>query len=215
MPGRRSWLLFLLLAGLVLVTRAPMAPGRILTFDDVKLAYSIGHFDVGVSQPQPSGYPLFVVEMRLLHMLHISRAEHILLTLGFPASVAALALLAPALTLDIFRFCFRGWYYRGTSTVGWRAAADEMVAGINNGLDLASREAVQRTLDIDDLEQGAAPLRVNVPEGSRIVWLLNPRTKFYGLVQQAFAPSAARPLYVTDLPPGSGSRPLGEYVLTW
>src|SRR5690348_6828102 len=71
-----------------------MAPGQLLTFDDVNLAYSIGHFDVRVSQPQPPGYPLFVMEMRLLHWLRFRRPEHILLALGIAGSIAALVLLA-------------------------------------------------------------------------------------------------------------------------
>jgi hypothetical protein len=62
---------------------------------------------------------------------------------------------------------------------------------------------------------GPVPLRVAVPAGARIVWLLNPRTEFYGLVQQAFAPTAADPVYSTDLPRASGSRRIGEYELAW
>ena len=146
-----------------------MSPGQLLTFDDVNLAYSIGHFDVRVSQPQPPGYPRFVLEMRLLQWLHIRRAEHILLTLGVAASIAALALLM---------------------------RLGNLMFGGEAGFYAASQEA---------FEQGAAPLRMSVPEGSRIVWLLNPRTEFYHLVQRAFAPAAAGPVYVTDLPPGSGS----------
>jgi hypothetical protein len=67
----------------------------------------------------------------------------------------------------------------------------------------------------ESFSHGAAPLRVAVPAGSRIVWLLNPRTEFYALVQQAFAPSAADPVYFTDLPQQSGSRVVGEYELAW
>ena len=77
----------------MLATRLPLAPGQLLTFDDVNLAYSIGHFDVRASQPQPPGYPLFVMEMRLLYWLRFRRPEHILLALGMAGSIAALALL--------------------------------------------------------------------------------------------------------------------------
>lgn len=93
MPLRHPWVLLLVLSALVLATRLPMAPRQLLTFDDVNLAYSIGHFDVRVSQPQPPGYPLFVMEMRLLYWLHFRRAENILLALGIAGSIAALALL--------------------------------------------------------------------------------------------------------------------------
>ena len=63
------------------------------TFDDVNLTYSIGHFDIRMSQPHPPGYPLFVVEMRVLSWLHFRRAESILLTLALLGSVAALLLV--------------------------------------------------------------------------------------------------------------------------
>jgi hypothetical protein len=90
---RQTWLLILLFSALVLATRLPMAPGQLLTFDDVNLAYSVGHFDVRVSQPQPPGYPLFVMEMRVLYLLRFRHAEHILLALGVVGSVAALTIL--------------------------------------------------------------------------------------------------------------------------
>jgi hypothetical protein len=81
------------LSALVLTMRLPMAPGLLLTFDDVNLEYSIGHFDVCTSQPQLPGYPLFVMEMRLLYWLNVQRVEHIMLDLGIAGSIGALALL--------------------------------------------------------------------------------------------------------------------------
>jgi hypothetical protein len=92
-PVRNCWFPLLMLTVLALVTRLPMAPGQLLTFDDVNLAYSVGHFDIRLSQPQPPGYPLFVLEMRLLYWLRFRSAEHILLTLGIAGSIAALWLL--------------------------------------------------------------------------------------------------------------------------
>jgi thiol-disulfide isomerase/thioredoxin len=47
----------------------------LFTFDDVNLAYSVGHFDIRMSQPHPPGYPLFVMEMRVLSWLRFRRAE--------------------------------------------------------------------------------------------------------------------------------------------
>lgn len=90
---RRPWLIFLLFASLIIASRWPLAPGQLFTFDDVNLSYSIGHFDVRISQPHPPGYPLFVVEMRVLHWLHIRRAESILLVLALTGSVAVLLLM--------------------------------------------------------------------------------------------------------------------------
>ena len=89
----RPWLICGLFGLLVLITRYPHAPGQLFTFDDVNLAYSVGHFDIRISQPQPPGYPLFVLEMRVLHWLGFRRVESILLALALAGSVAALGLL--------------------------------------------------------------------------------------------------------------------------
>ena len=195
---------------------------------------------------------------------------------GNPPRLAMLAfLMAPALVVNLTAFNARGWYYKGASE-----GLDQVVADINTGLELTSREAVERTLATDDhtlrqlqrlaaerpgqtvvlfeegmttwrkatyyapavpmivlehkrirssnpamavwkgnrqeaFSSGAAPQRVALPKGARIVWLLNPRTEFYSLVQQAFAPASADPVCFTDLPAGSGSRRLGEYELAW
>ena len=90
----RPWFHLLFFGLLVLATRYPQAPGQLFTFDDVNLAYSVGHFDVRISQPQPPGYPLFVLEMRVLRWLRFRRVESILLVLALAGSIAALVLLA-------------------------------------------------------------------------------------------------------------------------
>lgn len=92
--ARRRWATVLFFAALVIATRYPLAPHQLFTFDDVNLAYSIGHFDIRISQPQPPGYPLFVMEMRALSWLRFRRAENILLALSLAGSIAALLLLA-------------------------------------------------------------------------------------------------------------------------
>ncbi len=91
--ARRPWFVLILFGLLIFVSRWPLAPGQLFTFDDVNLAYSIGHFDVRISQPHPPGYPLFVMEMRLLKWLRFRRAESILLALALAGSLAALLLL--------------------------------------------------------------------------------------------------------------------------
>ena len=90
----RPWFQLLFFGLIVLITRYPQAPGQLFTFDDVNLAYSIGHFDIRISQPQPPGYPLFVLQMRVLHWLRFRRPESILLFLALAGSAAALVLLA-------------------------------------------------------------------------------------------------------------------------
>jgi len=61
---------------------------------------------------------------------------------------------------------------------------------------------------------GSSPF-VQAPPGARIVWLINPRTEFYNIVQSAFAPRRAGSVLYTDLPAVPGSRALGEYHLLW
>jgi hypothetical protein len=90
----RPWFAVALFGLLVLASRYPQAPGQLFTFDDVNLALSVGHFDVRISQPQPPGYPVFVLEMRVLHWLRFRRVESILLFLALAASIAALVLLS-------------------------------------------------------------------------------------------------------------------------
>lgn len=92
--ARRPWFLVLFFGLLVFASRYPLAPGQLFTFDDVNLAYSIGHFDIRNSQPQPPGYPLFVMEMRVLSWLRFRRPESILLALSLAGSVAVLVLMA-------------------------------------------------------------------------------------------------------------------------
>ncbi len=93
---RRPWFLILFFGLLVLWSRWPLLPGQLFTFDDVNLAYAVGHFDIRMSQPQPPGYPLFVMEMRILYWLRFRRAESILLGLALAGSVAVLVLMTLA-----------------------------------------------------------------------------------------------------------------------
>jgi hypothetical protein len=200
---------------------------------------------------------------------------------GYPPRLMMFVfLLTPAVVVNLTAFNFHGWYYRGTNAGGWRGSVNQALEDMSGALELTSREAVERTLAIDDhalrqirslaaaragqtvvvfeegmttwrkaayylpdmpvivlehklirasaptagvwkgsrqesFSHGAAPLRVALPAGARIVWLLNPRTEFYGKAQQAFAPASADPVYFTDLPLESGSRVLGEYELAW
>jgi hypothetical protein len=91
---RRPWFAVTFFGVLVLVSRYPYAPGQLFTFDDVNLALSMSHFDVRISQPQPPGYPVFVLEMRVLHWLRFQRPESVLLFLALAGSIAALVLLS-------------------------------------------------------------------------------------------------------------------------
>jgi hypothetical protein len=63
--------------------------------------------------------------------------------------------------------------------------------------------------------QGARPLRLELPAGARVVWLLNSRTDFFQMAQQNFPLTAAGPVWFTDLPREPGTRLLGEYEISW
>jgi hypothetical protein len=63
--------------------------------------------------------------------------------------------------------------------------------------------------------QGGAPLRVTLPAGARLVWLLNPNSSFYQEAQRYFPLAPAGPVWYTNLPGESGCRLLGEYEVYW
>ncbi len=91
--ARRPWFILIVFGALVVASRYPLAPGQLFSFDDVNLAHSVRHFDIRISQPQPPGYPLFVMEMRALWWLRFRRMENLLLALSLAGSIAALFLI--------------------------------------------------------------------------------------------------------------------------
>ncbi len=88
-----SWLAVILFAAAVIATRLPLAPRQLFSFDDVNLAWSIGRFDIRESRPHPPGYPLFVLQMRLLDALRFKNAQSNLKALSLAGSLAALLLI--------------------------------------------------------------------------------------------------------------------------
>lgn len=73
------------------MTRVPLAPKYLYYFDSVNFALALDHFDPARHQPQPPGYPLFVLFTRTLH-LFIAKPEHVFLASGIIAG--AIAVLA-------------------------------------------------------------------------------------------------------------------------
>jgi hypothetical protein len=63
--SRAFWLL---ISALVLLTRVPVA-AQYLSIDNVNLAYAIEKFDPRVHQPQPPGYPFFVLLSKILNFV--------------------------------------------------------------------------------------------------------------------------------------------------
>ncbi len=50
-----------------MLTRLPLTPAHLYSFDSVNLALALKNFDPTRNQPQPPGYPLFVAEERLFN----------------------------------------------------------------------------------------------------------------------------------------------------
>ncbi len=111
---------------LIAATRIPLAPGQLFSFDDVNFAYAIGEFNIAKSQPQPPGYPLFVLETRILSWLRFKRAESNFLALsilGSTASVIALVYLGrrmfgfeAGLIAGIFLLFHHSFWYGGLTS---------------------------------------------------------------------------------------------------
>ncbi len=57
---------FLLLLGALIATRLPLMPKYLITFDAINFALAIGRFDPSLHQPQPPGYPAFVLLLRAI-----------------------------------------------------------------------------------------------------------------------------------------------------
>lgn len=88
----RTFLLALIAAALL--SRTPLFPGQLFSFDDVNLAWAVGEIDVRKSQPHPPGYPLFVLQMRALRLLRVVNPESALQILSVAGTIAgALAML--------------------------------------------------------------------------------------------------------------------------
>jgi len=76
----------------VVVSRVMYAPKFLVNFDAVNFALAIREFNPGMDQPQPPGYPVFVMLLKLLDLLlHDARLD--LLVAGLIGSVAAVLLL--------------------------------------------------------------------------------------------------------------------------
>jgi 4-amino-4-deoxy-L-arabinose transferase-like glycosyltransferase len=55
------------IAALLLLTRVPVA-AKYLSIDNVNLAYALSNFDPRIHQPQPPGYPFFVIVAKILNI---------------------------------------------------------------------------------------------------------------------------------------------------
>jgi hypothetical protein len=84
----------------IVATRWPLAPRYLYYFDSANFAFSLEHFNPALHQPQPPGYPLYVLLIRAIH-LFVQPAEKVLLISGLLAAFAAIALIL-FLARDLF-----------------------------------------------------------------------------------------------------------------
>ena len=92
-PQRRQLAtVFGIALALVLLTRLPLMPSYLYSFDSANLAFALDDFDPSRNQPQPPGYPLFVVEARMLDWL-LGSPERTFAALGILISGLSLGML--------------------------------------------------------------------------------------------------------------------------
>jgi hypothetical protein len=87
----KDWGFWLVVSALFFLTRVP-AMAQYLTIDNVNLALSLEHFDPRAHQPQPPGYPLFVLFNKAVNTLFHNPATTFKMT-GLLASALCLPLV--------------------------------------------------------------------------------------------------------------------------
>lgn len=90
----------IVLFAFIAATRWLLAPKYLYYFDSANFAFSLEHFNPALHQPQPPGYPLFVLFIRFIH-LFVAPAERVLLLAGILGSLAAVLLIL-AFARDVF-----------------------------------------------------------------------------------------------------------------
>src|SRR5579885_3698023 len=89
--GRRA-LWGLALAALLIVSRWPLAPRYLITFDAINFALAVENFNPALHQPQPPGDPLFVMLLKLVSHA-TSDVETLFLSAALLVSFAAVLLI--------------------------------------------------------------------------------------------------------------------------
>jgi hypothetical protein len=82
----------LLTMAVLVISRLIYAPPYLYFFDNANFAFAIEHFDPGIHQPQPPGYPLFVLLLKALNVV-LHSANHDLIAAGLIGSALGLILV--------------------------------------------------------------------------------------------------------------------------
>src|SRR5947207_12175502 len=81
MEERDSKVFWIVMLGLLLLTRLPVMASY-LSIDNVNLAFSLEKFDPRIHQPQPPGYPFFVLFGRIVNFfVHDAERTFIVISL--------------------------------------------------------------------------------------------------------------------------------------
>src|SRR5258705_5429918 len=99
MEERDSKVFWFVMLALLLLTRLP-AMANYLSIDNVNLAFSLEKFDPRIHQPQPPGYPFFVLFARIVNIV-FRDAERTFIVVSFLVAAASLY-AAFALGAEVF-----------------------------------------------------------------------------------------------------------------
>ena len=88
----RGPLFALILLAALILTRWPLAPKYLYSFDSVNFALALDDFNPALHQPQPPGYPLFVALTKVVHLV-FRDAQDVMIATGILVGWAALVLL--------------------------------------------------------------------------------------------------------------------------
>jgi hypothetical protein len=84
-----------------------------------------------------------------------------------------------------------------------------------SGAPLARIATTWRGSRVAGQQQGPAPLRVPMPAGARLIWLIAPKSAFAASLRRTFPGTEEGPVYYHDLPESGGTQQASDYVLAW
>jgi hypothetical protein len=82
----------LVILAVLCATRIPLAPKYLFYFDSVNFSLALREFNPALHQPQPPGYPLQVLFLRMIHVF-LPKAEQVQIAAGILTSLLAVVLV--------------------------------------------------------------------------------------------------------------------------